>query len=180
MSGGSVVIRSGKLKQRIDFSADEIKSCRFLSKSMTSAKDMCPDNHHVLPLVMRVTAQLPRAVDNLIFFMKNRPLIITCSTDITDLAVIACAFEMEELATLLLNWKPLDSTQQKIQEAKLQQVQEGRKFQNKLDCTFRSTEKYKTDTVHTEKALLTEGAVLVKRLQALQMCTPEKLNKFCC
>lgn len=146
----SVIFRSGKLRQQVEFSSDEIIRCPFLKKSLDRANDICPNNHHVLPVTIRITSLSVKTIGNFLRFMKNIPLQQLTQQDICDLAVMACAFEMEELAEQLLSWKPIHPNMED-------------------NCLASNNRKKRLTTENSETDLIDSANVLLKKLETLNL-----------
>jgi hypothetical protein len=149
----SVIFRSGKLRQKVEFTQDEIIKCPFIKKSFDQAKHVCPKNHHVLPVTIRVTSLSISTIGNFLCFMKNIPLQNLTQEDVFDLSVMAYAFEMEDLAEQLLTWKPMEPKMERTTLVK----------HKKQHNTNRPTTEY------TEFNLIDEGNILLQKLAKLNL-----------
>jgi hypothetical protein len=150
----TVIFRSGKLRQKVEFTSAEITRCPFIRKSLARANDICPNNHHVLPVTIRVTSLSVKTIGNFLRFMKNIPLQQLKEQDVCDLAVMACAFEMEELAEQLLAWKPMQPNTEVTPSIPKQKKQ---------------TSKKQVRTTKCETDLIDDGNILLQQLATLNL-----------
>ncbi len=154
----SIIFRSGKLSQKVEFTNEEIERCPFIKKSIERATDICPNNHHVLPITIRVTSLSVKTIGNFLCFMKNIPLPNLLQQDVCDLAVMACAFEMEELAAQLLKWKPLEPPDETVHLTRKPKKAQG----NNNKQTAIQTEQ-------SEQELIASANILLQRLGDLHL-----------
>lgn len=152
----SVIFRSGKLQQKVEFTPAEITKCPFLKKSLDRANAICPKNHHVLPLIIRVTSLSAKTIGNFLCFMKNIPLNHLTKQDMCDLAIMACSFEMDELAERLYSWKPMEPNMLEV----IHSTHEQTKKKTSRKHVITMTTKCETNLINDGNLLLQKFATL--------------------
>lgn len=101
-----ILFRNGKQRQQVSFTDAELSKCPFLFKSAVRAREKCPPDHDVMPMVVRLPCCNAATIGKLILYLKNRNLVLRTVHEVSELAVVAVSFEMSDLMQKLCVWEP--------------------------------------------------------------------------